>query len=125
MEPLLKLLKGVYDVSNEEEEVFIKGQIKGDDRRNNKRQSFAVTATRKGLMRLTTRYEDSDTNIIMHKTKRTICQILNHIVRIRDSTRLSYILLQFKEDTMKIQQMQQVGRRKSKVVPEAKSVGED
>jgi len=34
MEPLIKILKGVYDVSNEEEETFISGQLKSDNKRN-------------------------------------------------------------------------------------------
>jgi len=71
-------------------------------------------------MRLTSRYEDSDTNITNHKIKFTICHILNHIVHLRDSSRVSYILLKFKEDTNHINSLHKGQVKKSKVVPEVK-----
>lgn len=53
-------------------------------------------------MRLTSRYEENDVNLTVHQIKRTICHIMNYMVKLRESSRISYMLLQYKLEALKI-----------------------
>lgn len=94
--PLIRLLEGVYDVSNEEEEGFIRFQL--GDKKQNRRKSMIMHYSQKKAQRLTSRYEDNDKNIVLHEIKQTICWILIFILKLRDSSRVSYILLKIQQE---------------------------
>lgn len=72
-------------------------------------------------MRLTSRYDDNDVNITVHKIKKQLSSIMVYIIKLRESSRISYLLQQIKSEQYQTEQQKTKVTKKNKVLPSPKT----
>jgi hypothetical protein len=93
LDPLLSLLNGTSDVTSKEQvEKKLIDRISSPTKK--KKPVVKKTGT---SMRLTSRYEETEDNITVHKSKEVVCQIMETIINIRDDKRVTNLLLKFRK----------------------------
>lgn len=94
LKPLLELLNGTRDVSNKSEESK-QLELKASSSPTKRKKTYIKKNENKE--RITSRYEETEDNITLHRSKEVICQILVTIINIRDDRRVTNLLANFKK----------------------------
>lgn len=120
LEPLFSLLNGTRDISSKDEETNMKSQImqsnssmllsqkKVRGRRKKNTRNFGGFAFKR-----TARYEESESNRIVHACKCICCEILKIIMDLRNDMRVSLFLCEFKRIVENLGEMPFKGKSQS------------